>query len=146
MELFIHDWFSFSGRAQRSRFFFGVVCSVLLLLWGFLGAPMPHFLWMLLPGACACWLRFLLFSTVKVIGAVSLASFHVRRCHDRGLSGWWAFFVGLWYALGGFLFFRSGVAMHLAMLTVLPLPTWILTLLPGSKTENRYGVPPKERS
>lgn len=145
MRELVLNFFSFAGRVDRRHFILGSLISCIVLVWAIYGAPLP--LGFLLPGAVAVALRYLLFSLAKVAGTATLASFHVRRLHDQGASGWWTLAVTIWYGAWSYILFRIGVRCHpIIATTLVPLPVWVLLFLPGSKGDNRYGPDPRNKN
>lgn len=56
-------------------------------------------------------------------------SAHVRRFHDRGLSGWWILLI----SLGGLIPYAG---------TLISLATVVITILKGNSGANRFGPDP----
>lgn len=142
--------FTYKTRSTRSEYWYFYLVMILIVL--------TQDLCNVLAVHCHLNSLKLLFFTVSILfGLVSLANFlpmvalTVRRLHDTGYSGWWypasiiglpliAFVVsyavttkGSWAVIGGFVGFTAGSLLIL-----------VLTVLPGTPAENRYGDVPRD--
>lgn len=103
--------------------------------------------------ALALWAAFDLLSPLKVrdyIGWIvaaallySAACLLSQRLHDRGRSGWWSGLILLAFAMA---WPRPQAPFDWVALGLLVMVVVDLALLPGQKTFNRYGAPPKDQS
>ena len=142
--------FSFYGRIQRVRFFWGgwLIIIVILAIDVRLSMASLHgqaenletsFYQMILPLPLIYW---------------SLSSLLVKRLHDMNASGWWVLlflciYIGLAAAVGRlyFKYFPEGYALGYVFWVVVIIGTLmklvcfgILVFVPGTKGENRYEV------
>ncbi len=157
VESYTQNYFNFKGRARRREYwgiwFFSSLVTVAINLIGGLfpdadrGLFSMNLTWSVI---CTLW---------YIISFFPQASAIVRRLHDRGYSGKWylgVFFLSLIYLpllfLGGIsLLLGGGQSNGLLILFglvsllffVLVVFIFILLLLDGDKTENKYGPSPK---
>lgn len=115
-----------SGRIGRIAFFVGA--GVLLALWASFDRLAPLAVRDLVGWAVAAALLY--------SGACVLS----QRLHDRGRSGWWSGPILLAVALA---WPRPQAPFDWIALGLLVVVVVDLALLPGQKTFNRYGAPPK---
>jgi uncharacterized membrane protein YhaH (DUF805 family) len=115
-----------SGRIGRITFLVGA--SVLLVLWaGFdLRAPL----------AVRDMTGWLVAALLLYCGACVLS----QRLHDRGRSGWWSGLILLAFAMA---WPRPAAPFDWIAVGLLVVVAVDLLLLPGQKSFNRYGAPPK---
>jgi uncharacterized membrane protein YhaH (DUF805 family) len=139
MNKYMPQYFSFSGRADRRHFVFGLFFAMAL----FLAIFVLHDIFSLLPsfeGGIAGTLYFLLMSSLKVFSVISLLSFITRRYHDMNFSGWW---MSLTFIAQVVLFFllrnwRVGWLLLGRILGVFS-PLLLCFTKAGTKGKNRYG-------
>lgn len=115
-----------SGRIGRIAFFVGA--GVLLALWATFDRLASLAVRDLVGWAVAAALLY--------SGACVLS----QRLHDRGRSGWWSGPILLAVALA---WPRPQAPFDWIALALLVVVVVDLALLPGQKTFNRYGAPPK---
>lgn len=115
-----------SGRIGRIAFIVGA--GVLLALWASFDRLAPLAVRDLVGWAVAAALLY--------SGACVLS----QRLHDRGRSGWWSGPILLAVALA---WPRPQAPFDWIALGLLVVVVVDLALLPGQKTFNRYGAPPK---
>jgi uncharacterized membrane protein YhaH (DUF805 family) len=113
-------FFSLSQRLGRMRYFVyslsGVVVCSILLLFIYL------FCLALSPGLGKLFWD-ISFTLIKnVVMPMIVIVMTIRRLHDINAPGWWSVFI------------------------IIPFATCVLLLIPGSKTDNRFGPPPRENS
>ena len=118
-----------SGRIGRLGFIVGA--AVVLALWAVfdLLAPLK--------------VRDLLGWFVAAALLYSAACLLSQRLHDRGRSGWWSGLILLAFAMA---WPRPQAPADWVALALLVMVAVDLILLPGQKTFNRYGAPPKAQS
>ena len=115
-----------SGRIGRIAFFVGA--GVLLALWASFDR--------LAPLAVRDPVGWAVAAALLYSGACVLS----QRLHDRGRSGWWSGPILLAVALA---WPRPQAPFDWIALGLLVVVVVDLALLPGQKTFNRYGAPPK---
>lgn len=113
-------YFTFSGRASRSEFWWFYLASVLVLMVCAVGEGVVLALYKEEGGMIYLLLLLLLVMAMLALVIPSIAV-SVRRLHDTGRSGWW-------YLLN-FVPYVGGIVLL------------VFFLLPSDPNENEYGVP-----
>ena len=113
-----------TGRIGRIRFLAGAACLI--------GVWVAVDIFLRTPG----WLHALVAAPLLYGGFCILS----QRLHDRGRSGWWSGPILLAVALA---WPRPQAPFDWIALGLLVVVVVDLALLPGQKTFNRYGAPPK---
>ena len=116
--------FSFQGRIGRGQFWigtlillaFGIVMSILISALG--GSMMTN------PGASPGMAAMVLYLVYVVLAIWMGLAIGVKRCHDRGQSGWW---------------------MLITLIPVIGFFWWLINLgiLAGDEGDNRFGPNPE---
>ena len=115
-----------SGRIGRPAFIGGAL--VVLALWAAFDLLSP-----LMVRDFTGWIV----AATLLYSAACLLS---QRLHDRGRSGWWSGLILLAFAMA---WPRPQAPIDWVALSLLSVIAIDLALLPGQKTFNRYGAPPK---
>ncbi|WEK58656.1 MAG: DUF805 domain-containing protein [Candidatus Brevundimonas phytovorans] len=126
MQRFSDLFLTSSGRIGRIAFLVGA--GAVLLLWA------AFDLWA--PLKAHDIVGWLVAAALLYCGACLLS----QRLHDRGRSGWWSGLILLAFAMA---WPRPAAPFDWIALGLLMMVCVDLVLLPGQKTFNRYGAPPK---
>ena len=156
MSHYLRLFFSFNGRVGRFVYWGGLICCLATVGVVFLmtdaavlrsaGSPIAVAL-----KDISLWISF-------VVAAISIAAFHLKRLHDRGLSGWWlipAFAAmgpsGWWVWTTGPLFLKVSVSSdgftvssQVLALLVLAVTFYLIGGIAGTYGPNRFGPDPRE--
>ena len=116
--------FSFQGRIGRGPFWIGVLiligfAIVMSIIIAVLGGGM-----MMSPGASPNIIGIVLYLAYMVIDIWMGLALGVKRCHDRGQSGWW---------------------MLITLIPIVGFFWWLINLgiLAGDEGDNRFGPNPE---
>jgi uncharacterized membrane protein YhaH (DUF805 family) len=137
-KLFIKNFFSFSGRANRKEFIIFQIIYICLNIC------------LILP----LYLGFSSFKTfIGLILFISNLAITIRRLHDFNVSGWAYFFLNCFFCIITiYLMIKDGSIKKEVPMSILTsifsystviLIYLILSLVKGSRGTNRYGEPPK---
>ncbi len=150
---FLKLFFSFYGRVGRAVYWVGIAVNLLAVLTLFLivdsvvmrsggSAPAVSFK----TGALA---------VAAALSVMSMLSLHVRRAHDRGLSGWLglagyaAIGAGIWWTQQAFPpnFTREALNSYLMVaspgLAAIALMLLLFGFIRGKRGSNRFGRDPR---
>jgi uncharacterized membrane protein YhaH (DUF805 family) len=133
VNLFINNYFKFSGRANCKEYIsLTIFCYLLFYILSFI---LKIFISNVLIGLL------LLF----VVISIPEASVTIRRLHDFNVSGWWyllfAIITSTWFVfLGTVIYFNNVELISNISLVFINVP---FALIKSTNGTNRYGEPPK---
>jgi uncharacterized membrane protein YhaH (DUF805 family) len=150
---FLKLFFSFYGRVGRAVYWVGIVVNFLTILTLFLIVDSV----VLRSGGAAPAVSFKTgaLAVAAALSVMSLLSLHVRRAHDRGLSGWLglagyaAIGGGIWWAKQAFPpnFAREALNSYLVAaspgLALIALMVLLFGVIRGKRGSNRFGPDPR---
>lgn len=156
MNHYLRLFFSFYGRVGRFVYWGGLVSCLATVGVVFLVTDVVVLRSAESPIAVA--LKDISLQIAFVVAAVSIVAFHMRRLHDRDLSGWWlipAFAVmapsGWWVWISGSLFLKVSVSpggftisSQVLALLVLAVTFYLIGGIAGTCGPNRFGPDPRE--
>lgn len=150
---FLKLFFSFYGRVGRAVYWLGIVVNLLTILTLFLIVDSV----VMRSGGTAPAVSFK--TGALAVGAalslISMLSLHVRRAHDRGLSGWLglagyaAIGAGIWWVQKAFPpnFTREALSSYLMVaspgLAAIALMLLLFGFIRGKRGSNRFGSDPR---
>jgi uncharacterized membrane protein YhaH (DUF805 family) len=132
---FFNLLFTYQGRINRAKWWIAMLVYVVATLILFMLLAIPVLGWI----AAA---------VLYVAGVVSGVMVGIKRCQDRGTSGWWmALFIGVPVVLGVFtLFLEQGSTLSIVFsLAGFAITIWMtveLGCLRGTVGPNQYGPDP----
>ena len=161
VEAYTQNYFNFKGRARRREYWgiwlFNNLIALAISVIGRLLSDTDAGVFSMLSSMNLTWT--VISVLWSIVGFFPQASATVRRLHDKGYSGKWylgvfflsVVFVTLSFFVGFSLLISKGHSDGLFVLfgiiglifIVLAIFIFILLLLDGDKTENKYGPSPK---
>ncbi len=161
VEAYTQNYFNFKGRARRREYwgiwlFYNLIALAISVI-GRLLSDTDAGVFSMLSSMNLTWI--VISALWSIVGFFPQASATVRRLHDKGYSGKWYFgvfflsvvFVTLSFVVGFSLLMNGRQSNGMLVLfgligllfIVLAIFIFILLLLDGDKTENKYGPSPK---
>lgn len=161
VEAYTQNYFNFKGRARRREYWgiwlFNNLIALAISVIGRLLSDTDAGVFSMLSSMNLTWT--VISVLWSIVGFFPQASATVRRLHDKGYSGKWYFgvfflsvvFVTLSFVVGFSLLMNGRQSNGMLVLfgligllfIVLAIFIFILLLLDGDKTENKYGPSPK---